>query len=152
MLTCHSEQLWQTADNRPVWRITFAGEYPPGSLGNPTARKMSDYVESVTADSIPAAIFYDLTGLNYQCGDSIGILVVGPLRRHHQEAGNVPRPVCCFWATGKTQRALCSLFKATGLSRFINAPVFGNEADALKFVQTTIPSQATFDPRTEETL
>ena len=55
----------------PILHIAFAGQYPPGSIGNPTARRMREFTAAAVSEHAPAAIIFDLLELEYRWGDAI---------------------------------------------------------------------------------
>jgi len=102
--------------------ITFAGTYPEGSAGNPTADRMKRAVAEAVSDlpGPPAAVLFDMTELHYEWGDAIlGILY--PLM---QNAGSHRSPVL-LWppvaiaARGATRHALTSLGVEGGLGGLV---------------------------------
>jgi hypothetical protein len=87
-----------------LFKISFQGDYPPGSQGNSTAARMRNYVEQTIHTYQPEGLIFDLTGLRYQYGDAIAEILL-PLK---QNQGFIPG---CIVANGKTKNALSALYK-----------------------------------------
>ena len=89
---------------KKLFKISFQGDYPPGSRGNSTAARMRNYVEHTIQTHQPEGLIFDLTGLHYQHGDAI-CEILRPLK---QSQGFTPS---CIVAGGKTKEALSTLYK-----------------------------------------
>ncbi len=89
---------------KKLFKISFQGDYPPGSPGNSTAARMRNYVEEIIQTHQPEGLIFDLTGLHYQYGDAI-CEILRPLK---QNQGFIPS---CIVAGGKTKEALSTLYK-----------------------------------------
>ena len=87
--------------------IAFRGTYRPGSLGNPMAAAMRDRVVETLQDYQPAAVLFDLTGLDYVWGDAVCGIVLPVLRLRRSAPASCPT---CLVAVGKTAQALEPLF------------------------------------------
>jgi len=74
-LQCESRVVYESAEG-PVICVAFRGYYPPGSAGGPVAVAMREYISEVVAKHSPAALMFDLTGLDYVWGDSILSIVL----------------------------------------------------------------------------
>jgi hypothetical protein len=94
---------WEHAGDHPrgpVIVVRYGGVYASGSEGDSSAKAMFAFLQSVVAETRPAGVILDLTGLEYEWGDGIAALA---LALH--EPGKGFRPAV-FVATGRTAEAM----------------------------------------------
>ncbi|MES2462081.1 MAG: hypothetical protein V4671_15965 [Armatimonadota bacterium] len=125
-LKCYSELL----EPEGILRIAFAGFYPPGSKGNPTAEAMSNFVRQVVQDQKPLSVLLDLSDLEYRWGDAIFGIVVP----FHTAGWMKPLRSVCVLAVGETAQALRPLFKPNMGFGIMGAELFEEEQKALAYL------------------
>jgi hypothetical protein len=126
--------------------VAFAGHYPDGSAGNPTADRMKQAVAEAVAGlpEPPAAVLFDLTELHYEWGDAIlGILYL--LKRN---AGSRRRPVLAWppvaiAARGATREALTTLGAEGGLGGLVEVRLVGTREEALAHLRERLAGPGT---------
>lgn len=90
-------------DDGPVLHIVFAGVYPMGSAGNPSAARMREFTAAAVLKHSPSAVVFDLLDVEYRWGDGICQIAL-PLRR--VDGSLVPARIL---ARGETADALAPL-------------------------------------------
>lgn len=70
-------ELEERPGGAPRLRVAFAGEVPPGSLGNETARAMLHRLRAEVARCGLRDVILDLRQLRYRFGDALGACLIG---------------------------------------------------------------------------
>jgi hypothetical protein len=113
-----------------VLTLTISGFYPPGSAGNEHGTAIEKWVTDKIRESQPAAVLYDLTGLDYVWGDEM-FGITGPL-----SSGIL----VVYLATGRTAKALNSLFLAFWPGwRKKERRIFQDRDEALLYLKAQLP-------------
>ena len=121
----------------PILEISFAGRYPPGSLGNEHAAYMLEIAERTIRENRPAAVLFNLKSLNYVWGDAIDALAHTLYDRDTQAF----LPGCVF-ATGRTATALSGLFTPGWLFTRAEMKLFRSHEDSVAYLVQRLKSQS----------
>lgn len=109
--------------------LTISGFYPPGSAGNGHAEVIDNWVTDRINEIRPAALLFDLTGLDYVWGDSM-LCLTGPL------SDGIPT---VYVAIGRTADALKSLFVFWPDWEAEKPQIFHDRGDALRYLEGKRP-------------
>ena len=131
-ITATSEQLAQHSAG-PIVALAFSGDYPPGSAGNECAAEMVSYLCSVLATTNPAAVLFDLRGLQYTWGDAIAVLALVLLKE-----GHVPIRPSAIVASGLTARSLEPLLGPRCVFSVAGTRMFSTIPDALNHLKQAL--------------
>ncbi len=115
-------------ESGPIVCLAFAGEYPPGSLGNSCAAEMITYVRSVLVETNASSILFDFRNLNYTWGDAISGLALA------LEKDGVFRPSVIV-ADGHTSRALEALLAPPHVLGVGGMKMFRNMPEAIAYLE-----------------
>jgi len=119
----------------PIVAVAFAGNYPPGSLGNDCALQMISYLRSVLTKTNPVAVLFDFRELQYVWGDAIGGLAHELLLRSASFRPSV------IVATGRTARSLEPLLGPRFIFGIAGTRMFGTVLEALNHLKQVVGQQ-----------
>lgn len=106
----------------PIIRITFSGDYPPGSGGSHVAGAMQVITWKAVRELKPVGVIFDLLELRYVWGDGISRLV-WPLLKDKKHFHFIPS---CLLAQGDTAKALAPLVGSNWLPGLLSCPMFAD--------------------------
>jgi hypothetical protein len=136
-LLTYSHELALDSPRGPVVAISFRGAYPAGSQGNGHAAAMRDYIAGVVAEGAPAAVLFDLTGLQYTWGDGICSLAI-PLRVGQQTF--IP---FCLVASEPTATKLAPLLGPSFLLGLAGGRLFPTRPEGLSYLAARLAAGGT---------
>jgi hypothetical protein len=122
-VTC-SATILREPEVGPLLQITFRGECPGGSLGEPTAKVMERDLARAIDGSAPAGVIINCSELEYRWGDALCRLA-RPLRR--PDGSFLP---ACIVARGDTRAAITPLVASRWLLAIAGVRLVGSVDEA----------------------